>query len=56
MPANLEGLVRKGKLGQDGVVKSLSMLKGVLDYSDFKDLDMIIEVWYDIKLLRCDSD
>ncbi|XP_028781274.1 peroxisomal fatty acid beta-oxidation multifunctional protein-like [Neltuma alba] len=45
--ANLEGLLRKGKLGHDEVVKSLSMLKGVSDYSDFKELDMTIEAVYE---------
>ncbi|GMY36042.1 peroxisomal fatty acid beta-oxidation multifunctional protein AIM1-like [Fagus crenata] len=41
--ANVRGLVTKGKLTQDKAQKSLSMLKGVLDYSEFKDVDMVIE-------------
>ncbi|KAK7855142.1 peroxisomal fatty acid beta-oxidation multifunctional protein aim1 [Quercus suber] len=41
--ANVRGLVTKGKLTQDKVQKTLSMLKGVLDYSEFKDVDMVIE-------------
>ncbi|KAF3319798.1 peroxisomal fatty acid beta-oxidation multifunctional protein [Carex littledalei] len=40
---NLEGLVKKGSLTQDRAKKTLSLLKGVLDYSDFKDVDMVIE-------------
>lgn len=42
--ANVQGLVSKGKLTADKAEKALSMLKGVLDYSDFKDVDMVIEV------------
>uniref|UniRef100_A0A7N2N5N1 3-hydroxyacyl-CoA dehydrogenase n=1 Tax=Quercus lobata TaxID=97700 RepID=A0A7N2N5N1_QUELO len=41
--ANVQGLVTKGKLTQDKVQKTLSMLKGVLDHSEFKDVDMVIE-------------
>ncbi|KAJ4794498.1 Fatty acid oxidation complex subunit alpha [Rhynchospora pubera] len=40
---NLEGLVKKGSLTQDRAKKTLSLLKGVLDYSDFKDVDVVIE-------------
>lgn len=42
--ANLEGLVKKGSLTQDKMNKALSLLKGVLDYSEFKHVDMVIEV------------
>ncbi|KAE7998726.1 hypothetical protein FH972_003237 [Carpinus fangiana] len=41
--ANVRDLVKKGKLTQDKAEKTLSMLKGVLDYSDFKEVDMVIE-------------
>ncbi|ESQ54343.1 hypothetical protein EUTSA_v10024533mg [Eutrema salsugineum] len=41
--ANLKGLVSRGKLTQDKAGKALSMLKGVLDYTEFKDVDMVIE-------------
>ncbi|KAK7851255.1 peroxisomal fatty acid beta-oxidation multifunctional protein aim1 [Quercus suber] len=34
---NLQGLVTKGKIELKGMEKALSILKGVLDYSDFKD-------------------
>ncbi|KAK9983205.1 hypothetical protein SO802_032730 [Lithocarpus litseifolius] len=40
--ANVRGLVTRGKLTQDKVQKTLSMLKGVLDHSEFKDVDMVI--------------
>jgi enoyl-CoA hydratase/3-hydroxyacyl-CoA dehydrogenase len=40
---NLEGLVKKGSLTQDRAKKTLSLLKGVLDYADFKDVDLVIE-------------
>lgn len=42
--ANVKGLVTKGKLTQDKAQQALSLLKGSLDYSDFKDVDMVIEV------------
>ncbi|KAI4377390.1 hypothetical protein MLD38_015024 [Melastoma candidum] len=41
--ANLHGLVTRGKLTQDKAEKALLMLKGVLDYSAFRDVDMVIE-------------
>ncbi|XP_008800762.2 peroxisomal fatty acid beta-oxidation multifunctional protein-like [Phoenix dactylifera] len=41
--ANLEGLMKKGSLTQDKMNKALSLLKGVLDYSEFKHVDMVIE-------------
>lgn len=44
--ANVRGLVTKGKLTQEKAEKSLSLLKGVLDYSDFKEVDMVIEVGF----------
>ena len=42
--ANVHGLVTKGKLSRDKAEKALSLVKGVLDYTDFKDVDMVIEV------------
>ncbi|XP_059634955.1 peroxisomal fatty acid beta-oxidation multifunctional protein AIM1 [Cornus florida] len=41
--ANVRGLVTRKKLAQDKADKALSMLKGVLDYSEFRDVDMVIE-------------
>ncbi|KAK6273437.1 hypothetical protein POUND7_010520 [Theobroma cacao] len=41
--ANIQGLVTRGKVTQDKGQKALSMLKGVSDYSEFKDVDMVIE-------------
>jgi enoyl-CoA hydratase/3-hydroxyacyl-CoA dehydrogenase len=40
---NLEGLVKRGSLTKDKMNKAMSLLKGALDYSDFKDIDMVIE-------------
>ncbi|TVU32598.1 hypothetical protein EJB05_24335, partial [Eragrostis curvula] len=40
---NLEGLVKRGSLTKDKMSKAMSLLKGALDYSDFKDVDMVIE-------------
>ena len=42
--ANLQGLATKGKFELNRVEKALSILKGVINYSDFKDVDMVIEV------------
>jgi 3-hydroxyacyl-CoA dehydrogenase len=42
--ANLQGLVKRGSLTKDKMNKAMSLLKGALDYSDFKDVDMVIEV------------
>lgn len=41
--ANVRGLVARKRLAQDKADKALLMLKGVLDYSEFKDVDMVIE-------------
>ncbi|KAH6778997.1 Enoyl-CoA hydratase/isomerase family [Perilla frutescens var. hirtella] len=41
--ANLQGLVSREKLTHDKAEKALVRLKGVLDYSRFKEVDMIIE-------------
>ncbi|XP_057969722.1 peroxisomal fatty acid beta-oxidation multifunctional protein AIM1 [Malania oleifera] len=41
--ANVQGLVTRGKLAKDKAGKASSMLKGVLDYSEFKDVDLVIE-------------
>ena len=41
---NLEGLVKRGSLTKDKMNKAISLLKGALDYADFKDVDMVIEV------------
>jgi enoyl-CoA hydratase/3-hydroxyacyl-CoA dehydrogenase len=43
LTANLEGLVKRGSLTKDKMNKAMSLLKGALDYSDFKDVDMVIE-------------
>ncbi|XP_024961409.1 glyoxysomal fatty acid beta-oxidation multifunctional protein MFP-a isoform X1 [Cynara cardunculus var. scolymus] len=41
--ANLTNSVKKGKLSQEKFEKTLSRLKGVLDYESFRDVDMVIE-------------
>ncbi|KAI3711607.1 hypothetical protein L1987_70146 [Smallanthus sonchifolius] len=41
--ANVRGLVARKKLSQAQAEKALSMTKGVLDYSEFRDVDMVIE-------------
>ncbi|WVZ76933.1 hypothetical protein U9M48_024848 [Paspalum notatum var. saurae] len=40
---NLEGLVKRGSLAKDRINKALLLLKGTLDYSDFTDVDMVVE-------------
>ncbi|XP_058114184.1 peroxisomal fatty acid beta-oxidation multifunctional protein [Magnolia sinica] len=41
--ANLRGQVTKGVMTKDKADKAMSLLKGVLDYSEFKHVDMVIE-------------
>ncbi|KAI7732668.1 hypothetical protein M8C21_024517 [Ambrosia artemisiifolia] len=41
--ANVRGLVARKRLAQAQADKALSMIKGVLDYSEFRDVDMVIE-------------
>ncbi|KAI3495857.1 hypothetical protein L1887_38203 [Cichorium endivia] len=41
--ANVRGLVASKKLTKSKGEKALLMIKGVLDYSEFKDVDMVIE-------------
>ncbi|KAH9765881.1 peroxisomal fatty acid beta-oxidation multifunctional protein MFP2 [Citrus sinensis] len=41
--ANLQSRVKKGKMTQEKFEKTMSLLKGVLDYESFKDVDMVIE-------------
>lgn len=43
-PANLQSQVKKGRMTQEKFEKTISLLKGVLDYESFKDVDMVIEV------------
>ncbi|XP_057476267.1 glyoxysomal fatty acid beta-oxidation multifunctional protein MFP-a-like [Actinidia eriantha] len=41
--ANLQSRIKKGKMTQEKFEKTLSLLKGVLDYESFRDVDMVIE-------------
>ncbi|XP_021723714.1 peroxisomal fatty acid beta-oxidation multifunctional protein AIM1-like [Chenopodium quinoa] len=41
---NIRDLVTKGKLINEKAKKALSLLKGELDYTEFRDVDMVIEV------------
>ncbi|CAL5407189.1 unnamed protein product [Camellia sinensis] len=41
--ANLQSRVKKGKMNEEKFLKNLSLLKGVLDYESFRDVDMVIE-------------
>ncbi|KVG81805.1 3-hydroxyacyl-CoA dehydrogenase, conserved site-containing protein [Cynara cardunculus var. scolymus] len=47
--ANVRGLVARKKLAQAQAEKVLSMVKGVLDYSEFRDVDMVIEIFSEIE-------
>ena len=42
--ANLQSRVKKGKMTQEKFEKTLSLLKGALNYDSFRDVDMVIEV------------
>lgn len=41
--ANLQSSVKKGQMSQEKFEKNFSLVKGVLDYESFKDVDMVIE-------------
>ncbi|KAH7844922.1 hypothetical protein Vadar_033231 [Vaccinium darrowii] len=41
--ANLQSRVKKGNMTQEKFEKTLSLLKGVLDYESFRDVDLVIE-------------
>lgn len=41
--SNLQSLVKKGRLRKDAAARAFSLVKGVLDYSEFGNLDMVIE-------------
>lgn len=43
---NVQELVARKRLTRDKANKALALLKGVLDYSEFKDVDMVIEVFF----------
>jgi hypothetical protein len=42
--ANLQAFVRKGQLTKSDYEKKLSLVSGVLDYEQFRDADVVIEV------------
>lgn len=41
--ANLQSRVKKGKLTKENFEKTISLLKGSLDYESFRDVDLVIE-------------
>ncbi|ESQ49348.1 hypothetical protein EUTSA_v10020152mg [Eutrema salsugineum] len=41
--ANLQSRLRKGSMSQEKFEKTMSLLKGSLDYESFRDVDMVIE-------------
>ncbi|KAA8527438.1 hypothetical protein F0562_034847 [Nyssa sinensis] len=41
--ANLQSRVKKGKMTQEKFEKTMSLLKGALEYESFRDVDMVIE-------------
>ncbi|CAK9145592.1 unnamed protein product [Ilex paraguariensis] len=41
--ANLQSRIKKGKMTPEKFEKTFSLLKGVLDYESFRDVDMVIE-------------
>ncbi|KAJ4954723.1 hypothetical protein NE237_011506 [Protea cynaroides] len=41
--ANLQSRVKRGNMTQEKLEKTLSLLKGVLDYESLRDVDMVIE-------------
>ncbi|XP_015079709.1 glyoxysomal fatty acid beta-oxidation multifunctional protein MFP-a-like isoform X2 [Solanum pennellii] len=50
--ANLEGRVKEGRMTQEHYKKACMLLKGVLSYDNFKDVDLVIEDMPDIVSLK----
>ncbi|XP_055829900.1 glyoxysomal fatty acid beta-oxidation multifunctional protein MFP-a-like isoform X2 [Solanum dulcamara] len=50
--ANLEGHFKEGRMTQEHYKKAYSLLKGVLSYDNFKDVDLVIEDVPDIVSLK----
>lgn len=43
-PANLQSRVKKGNMTLEKFEKTMTLLKGVLNYESFRDVDVVIEV------------
>ncbi|KAL3690855.1 hypothetical protein R1sor_004506 [Riccia sorocarpa] len=41
--SNLQSRVKKGQMTEEKMAKTLALVKGVLDYNDFKNVDVVIE-------------
>eukprot|EP01018_Ginkgo_biloba_P007978 Gb_20831 [translate_table: standard] len=41
--ANLKSCLKKGSMSHENLDKSMSLIKGVVDYEEFKSVDMVIE-------------
>ncbi|KAL5713117.1 hypothetical protein ACHQM5_015225 [Ranunculus cassubicifolius] len=41
--ANLQSRVKKGKMTEERLEKTFSLIKGTIDYESFRDVDMVIE-------------
>jgi len=41
--SNLQSQVKKGRIKKDAAARAFSLVTGVLDYNDFRSLDMVIE-------------
>ncbi|CAN4113637.1 unnamed protein product [Withania somnifera] len=50
--ANLEGHFKEGRMTQEHYKKACTLLKGVLSYDSFKDVDLVIEDMPDIVSLK----
>ncbi|GFS46883.1 multifunctional protein 2 [Actinidia rufa] len=53
--SNLQSRVKKGKMTQEKLEKTLSLLKGALDYESFRDVDMVIEIEEILKFVRAQA-
>lgn len=50
MTENLQKQVKKEKATQEKLEKYFNLIMGVLNYDNFKDVDLVIEVGFTIKL------
>lgn len=44
MADNLDSRAKRGSLSKEKYKKAVSLIKGTLDYNDFNDVDLVIEV------------
>ena len=55
LAGNLQSRVKKGKMSEEKFEKIFSLVQGAVDYENFRDVDMVIEVSAALHSLPCCS-